>query len=103
GADGSYRWFLSRAVPIRDGAGTIVRWFGTNTDVTDRIEMEAALREADTRKDQFLATLAHELRNPLAPIRHALEVLGAKGSDPAQVEELRGIMQRQLDHMVRLI
>jgi PAS domain-containing protein len=47
GRDGSYRWFLSRALPIRNEAGEVVRWFGTNTDVTEQIEAEKALRETE--------------------------------------------------------
>jgi PAS domain S-box-containing protein len=103
GRDGQYRWFLSRAVPIRDENGRITRWFGTNTDVTERIEMEAALRENDRRKDEFLATLAHELRNPLAPIRNSLALLRQPGAGPAEVNEARDIMDRQIGLMVRLI
>jgi PAS domain S-box-containing protein len=61
-----YRWFLARAVPVRDEQGRIVRWFGTSTDINDTKRAEEALREADHRKDEFLAMLAHELRNPLA-------------------------------------
>ncbi len=75
GRDGEYRWFLSRAQPIRDEAGRVVRWFGTNTDVTeDRLaaeEREHLLREADSAnraKADFLATMSHELRTPLNAI-----------------------------------
>ena len=57
--------------PIRDAAGKVIRWFGTNTDVTEQRQAEEALREADRRKDEFLGVLSHELRNPLAPIRNS--------------------------------
>lgn len=101
-ADGRYRWFLGRTTPLRDASGKVLHWFGTNTDITDRMRAEEALRMADRRKDEFLATLAHELRNPLAPLRSGFEVL-----DQAQSEEerlrARGIMKRQVDHMVRLV
>lgn len=103
GRDGRYRWFLSRAVPIRDTAGSIVCWFGTNTDVTEQLEAEEALREADRRKSEFLAMLAHELRNPLAPITNALQVLRMTGGDGEAAETATGIMERQVSQMVRLI
>jgi PAS domain S-box-containing protein len=104
GADGGYRWFLSRAVPIRDEAsGEVVRWFGTNTDITERMAMEARLRDADRRKDEFLATLAHELRNPLAPIRHGLELLRRGGVEGGAAERVYDTLERQTEHMVRLV
>ncbi len=62
-----------------------------------------ALREADRRKDEFLATLAHELRNPLAPLRNALEILRVAPSNPALAEKARSMMERQLNQMVRLV
>ena len=62
-----------------------------------------ALREADRRKDEFLATLAHELRNPLAPIRNALEILRIAGEDPQKALKAREMMERQLNQMVRLV
>jgi two-component system, sensor histidine kinase len=62
-----------------------------------------ALREADQRKDEFLATLAHELRNPLAPLRNALEILRLVGDDPAKALVARQMMERQLAQMVRLV
>ena len=62
-----------------------------------------ALREADRRKDEFLATLAHELRNPLAPIRNALEILRIAGSDPEKARKAREMMERQVSQMVRLV
>jgi signal transduction histidine kinase len=62
-----------------------------------------ALREADQRKDEFLATLAHELRNPLAPLRNALEILRVSPSNPAMAEKARAMMERQVNQMVRLV
>jgi PAS domain S-box-containing protein len=103
GRDGGYRWFLSRAVPIRDEAGRVVRWFGTNTDVTEQRAAEEALREADRRKDVFLATLSHELRNPLAPIRTAAAVLDRPALPPAQLAWASGVIRRQVGHMALLL
>src|SRR5262249_54761774 len=62
-----------------------------------------ALAEADRRKDEFLAVLGHELRNPLAPIRNALEVLRLRGNDQATLEWLQGILERQVGHLTRLV
>src|SRR5690606_24482507 len=99
----SYRWFLSRAKPLRDSGGRIVHWFGTCTDVSKPRELEEALRLADKRKDEFLATLAHELRNPLAPISNSLEILRYADQDPDLRREARAVIDRQLSHMVRLV
>ena len=101
--DGSYRWFLSRAIPIRDATGRVVRWFGTNTDVTAQLAAESALRDADRRKDEFLATLAHELRNPLSPIRNAVQVMRMRSvSDPEAAWAL-DVVHRQVGHLGRLV
>ncbi|MFL6577493.1 MAG: PAS domain S-box protein, partial [Povalibacter sp.] len=75
GKDGNYRWFLSRAVPIRGDDGKVLRWFGTNTDVTDLRGLQEELKQADALKDEFLAMLSHELRNPTAAISNAAQVL----------------------------
>ena len=69
----------------------------------ERVRSIEALREADRRKSEFLATLAHELRNPLAPIRNALELLRLSGDKPAMLERVRGTMERQVGQMVHLI
>jgi PAS domain S-box-containing protein len=102
-ADGSYRWFLGRALPVRDPAGHVLRWFGTCTDVDDKRRAEEALKEADRRKDAFLAMLAHELRNPLAPVRSAVEVLNRVGPAAPAAGQAREMIERQVGHMARLI
>jgi PAS domain S-box-containing protein len=102
-ADGSLRWHLSRAVPVRNRSRRVVKWYGTATDIQDLKQAQEALQEADRRKDEFLAILAHELRNPLAPIRNAVEILRLKGSADPILQTARDIIDRQVDHMVRLI
>jgi len=72
-------------------------------EAIERARAEAKLREANARKDEFLAMLAHELRNPLAPIRTGLELIRRSGDTVVAVERVRGIMERQVGHMVRLI
>ncbi len=101
--DGVYRWFLTRAVPQRNAAGEVTRWFGVTTDIHDQKQMESELRYADRRKDEFLATLAHELRNPLAPIKNAVDVLRLAGPPGPDVEWAREVIDRQVDHLTRLI
>jgi PAS domain S-box-containing protein len=100
--DGEYHWFKTRGVPIRNEQGKIVYWFGTCTDIEDIKRLEAALREADRRKNEFLATLAHELRNPLAPIRNGLQVQRLANERAVQ-EQAREMMERQLGQLVRLV
>ncbi|KGQ17922.1 PAS protein [Lysobacter dokdonensis DS-58] len=105
--DGAYRWFLVRANPAHDEAGKLTGWYGSTTDIHDRKMAEVALREVDQRKDEFLATLAHELRNPLAPLRNCLHILrmADHGEVGAHVdgERLRGVMERQVAQLVRLV
>ncbi|MBP6311780.1 MAG: PAS domain S-box protein [Flavobacteriales bacterium] len=101
--EGEYRWFLSISVPIINEKGEIEKWFGTNTDITDRKAVEEELATIATNKDNFLATLAHELRGPLAPLKNGLQLMEMATDDPAVQENTRGMMVRQLDHMVRLV
>ena len=91
------------AAPIRDGDGTPVGTVLVFRDATGRRRAEAALREADRRKDDFIALLAHELRNPLAPLRNGLQVMRLASGDAHTVAQARAMMDRQLGHMVRLI
>lgn len=109
GKDGRYRWFLSRMNVIRNEAGQVTRMFGTNTDIDEQLQMAETLRqtalqlsEADQRKDEFLATLAHELRNPLAPIKNAVQLMAMTPLNE-ETEELRQTMARQVEQLVRLI
>lgn len=103
GADGQYRWFLSRAEPIRDERGRVVRWLGTNTDITLQREAEEALQQANQRKDDFLAMLAHELRNPLAPITTAAQLLRIGAGNPENIKRSSEIIERQVKHMSHLV
>lgn len=103
GADGSYRWYLSRALPIRDESGKVIRWFGTNTDVTEERNIEQRLLEADRQKDEFLAMLGHELRNPLAAIRSASELIKLSASESDRIARSSAVLDRQTAHMSKLI
>ncbi len=100
---GEYRWTLGRALPIRDDAGIIGRWMGTCTDIHDQKIAEEKLRDADARKDEFLAMLAHELRNPLAPISTAARMLSTARVDEATVRRTSEIITRQVRHMTSLV
>lgn len=75
GADGRFRRFLTRVMPLKDSEGRVTQWFGTNTDISELVEAQEALREADQHKNEFLAVLSHELRTPLTPIRNSLYIL----------------------------
>jgi two-component system CheB/CheR fusion protein len=107
---GGVQWTAGKGRVFRDRAGRAVRMIGVATDVTQRKRLEEELRQgaqnladADRRKDEFLAMLAHELRNPLAPICNALELLHRRGGESAVVEQARQLMQRQIQQMVRLV
>ncbi len=100
---GAVRWLRVIGRYLYDEAGEPVRNVGVFFDETDRQAAEIALREADQRKDVFLATLAHELRNPLAPIRNAAQMLGSPKLESEQLQWARGVIQRQVKHMALLL
>jgi signal transduction histidine kinase len=93
-ADGRYRWFKHRAVPKRADEGGL-QWFGTSTDIN-------RLKDALRSKDDFFALAAHELRNPLVPIAHALKVLERSDTNPRTRRAMQQKMRRQLSHLIRL-
>ncbi|WP_451993720.1 PAS domain-containing protein [Azospirillum argentinense] len=114
GRDGAFRWFLSRALPVHDSDGAVVLWFGTNTDVTDRLEAEDALRRAKEEaeraalsKSKFLASASHDLRQPMQSLflfSGALHghVQGEKGMKALRLLEsgldaLKGLLDSLLD------
>jgi len=107
---GEYRWVLGRALPMRDATGQIVRWMGTCTDIQDQKGVQEvlersqeALRTADRQKDHFLAMLAHELRNPLAPIATAAQLLKMAPDRVQNVLQASEIIDRQTIHMGNLV
>jgi PAS domain S-box-containing protein len=104
GPDGAAeRWLDFVYQPIRDADGSIAGVLVQGVDLTERKRAEEALREADRRKDEFLATLAHELRNPLAAIRMAVSVLERARADTLRLDSMAAIIDRQSGQLVRLI
>jgi PAS domain S-box-containing protein len=102
-ADGEYRWMRSHATPRFGDDGELVGYVGATVDITERRNAEEALRIADRQKDEFLAMLAHELRNPLAPIRNASEVLALRYAGDTQAAVPIAMLRRQADHLARLL
>jgi PAS domain S-box-containing protein len=100
---GEWRWFQLTGMAEKDAEGRAFRMAGSVIDVTERKQVEQALQESSRAKDEFIATLAHELRNPLAPIRTGLEILKRDTGNGPVAARARETMERQLAHMVRLI
>ena len=103
GEAGEYRWVVDAGHARFDGAGRFLGFVGVVIDIHESKLGEEKLKEADRRKDEFLATLAHELRNPLAPVLNSVSVIRQSGSDRGLIDRATEIMDRQLSHMVRLI
>src|SRR5262245_8865145 len=101
--DGQTRWIASRGKVFFGPDGEALRMVGINLDVTEQKQVLEELREADRRKNQFLATLAHELRNPLAPIRNAAQILKVKGPAQPELTWGRDVIDRQVQVMARLL
>lgn len=101
--NGAVKWVRERAELEFDEQGTVLGGFGTVQDITSLKAAEQALIEADHRKDEFLAMLAHELRNPLTPIRNAAHVLGRLGTREPRVAWAQQIIGEQVNHLTRLV
>jgi signal transduction histidine kinase len=102
-ADGSHGWAYSRAVPILEEEGSIREWIGFASDITARKAVEEQLQDASQRKDEFLAMLAHELRNPLAPIKAAAQLLQLRALSEEKLGHTCQIIERQVAHMTNLV
>jgi signal transduction histidine kinase/ActR/RegA family two-component response regulator len=108
--DGEIRWVSESGRVLRDEQGRSERMVGVTFDITDRKHAEEALRQAEgqlreqaERKDEFLAMLAHELRNPLAPIRNAVQILRLIGTSESKADKAYDIIERQVGQLVRLV
>lgn len=107
---GQHHWVLTRGLPVRGVDGDTVRWIGTCTLIHEQKRVQQmledsqhALRAADDQKNRFLATLAHELRNPLAPIATAAQLLKMAPDRVDTVRHTAGVIERQAEHMRRLV
>lgn len=101
--DGTVHWLLSKGDLERDAHDQPLRLSGINMDITERKQVEMALKTADRHKDEFLAMLAHELRNPLTPVLSAVEVLRHSHLDDPALNWARDLIHRQVTHMTQLV
>lgn len=101
--DGQYRWFLVRALPNRDEQGHVIRWLGTSTDITEQRKAEEQLREADEKRDEYLAMLGHELRNPLAGIVAATQLAKLTRPPDPRLQQAIEVLERQSTHVARIV
>jgi PAS domain S-box-containing protein len=101
--DGEVRWMHDRGIVIGFRRGRPYKLGGIVKDITERKQVEEERTAADRRKDEFIATLAHELRNPLAPIRNVISLLQMQGSLDPNICRARDVISRQIDHLTRLI
>jgi PAS domain S-box-containing protein len=101
--DGTQLLVHCREVLVRDETGARTAVLAIKRDITEQQRAIEALKEADRRKDEFLATLAHELRNPLAPIRNAVEIMRLAGDDREAMERSRAVLDRQAGQLARIV
>lgn len=101
--DGTYHWMLDRGVPRYDPSGQFLGYVGCAFDISERKAVEAALADADRHRDELVAVLAHELRNPLAAIRGVLDLELRRGSDDPATRRASEVIARQAQQMSRLV
>jgi len=101
--DGTNKVWLSRKIPYLDDDGAVIGLLGVSREITERARKEQTLAVESTRKDEFLAMLAHELRNPLAPIMNGAQMLDKVAGDEGKVRSISRIIARQAGHMVALV
>ena len=101
--DGETRWVASKGKVLYTSDGEPLRMLGVSLDITERKRTEEELRDADRKKDEFLAMLAHELRNPLGPLRSALQLVKHPEVDAATVSGMWDVMDRQIGNLTRLV
>ena len=102
-ADGEWRWIASLGTPRYSATGEFLGMIGTSRDTTDEHLAVATQQEAARQKDEFIAVLAHELRNPLAPVRTSIGLLRARGSTDPLLARCRDVIDRQVTQMARLL
>ncbi len=104
GKDGRYRWFLSRAVPIKDANGEVMRWFGTNTDITERKLAEVALVKSEklAAAGRLAATLAHEINNPLQAVTNLITILRQSPTMDDQNRDFANVAAEELERVAHL-
>jgi PAS domain S-box-containing protein len=100
---GEAMWMTFNAMTLRDGRGDVIGYATISRNITAQKQTEEVLKESDRRKDEFLAMLAHELRNPLAPMRNALQILRLSGDRAESLAPVREMMERQMVQLVRLV
>lgn len=100
---GELFWALGIVTPTYDPAGTLSGFSKILRDITERKRMEESLKDADRRKDEFLAMLSHELRNPLAPILNAVHLIRQEGDESEELQTARSVIERQVRHLKRLV
>jgi signal transduction histidine kinase len=109
-ASGRFRWFLARAVPLRDSGGKILRWFGTSTDVEEQRRTRNELADALKTRDEFLSIASHELKTPLTSLKLQLQITNrntkpetGRSPTPLELSQALNVSLRQVDSLTELV